>query len=470
MSSHYTDGFSSLEQEITCDHLPVTGTMPAWLSGSLFRNGPAKFEVGQQEYRHWFDGLAMLHRFTFQAGEVSYANAFVKSYAYLKAKETGVISYREFATDPCRALFKSVTSAYFPDGVGNNANVSISKLGERFVALTEIPLPIEFDPQTLETIGIIHYDDQVQGQQSTPHPHYDPQRRASINSMVNFGAKNSYNIYMTLDDTNTRVQLGSIPVETPAYIHGFSITEHYVVLVEYPLVMKLSQTVPRKPLIEDFHWEAERGTHFHIMRKDDGKVVNTLSGPVFFAFHHINAFERGDEIVVDIAATPDAAIMDQLFLDRLRNPQDTIDVPALTRFHLPLYGSEISSEVMSDEGIELPRINYEHCNGKDYQFAYGIGPHKQHPHDYFNQLVKIDVQAKTAQIWYEEGCYPGEPIFVASPGAMKEDEGVILSVILDVKRGLSFLLVLDASSFTELARAEVPHVIPFGFHGAYTHQ
>ena len=41
------------------------GTPPAWLSGVLLRTGPAKFEVGNTAYRHWFDGLAMLHRFAF---------------------------------------------------------------------------------------------------------------------------------------------------------------------------------------------------------------------------------------------------------------------------------------------------------------------------------------------------------------------------------------------------------------------
>lgn len=56
----------------------------------------------------------------------------------------------------------------------------------------------------------------------------------------------------------------------------------------------------------------------------------------------------------------------------------------------------------------------------------------------------------------------------SSPARTGEDEGVILSVVLDGKQGHSFLLVLDAASFTELARAKVPHAIPFGFHGAYT--
>ncbi len=53
------------------------------------------------------------------------------------------------------------------------------------------------------------------------------------------------------------------------------------------------------------------------------------------------------------------------------------------------------------------------------------------------------------------------------PGNDAEDGGVILSVVLDAATRRSFLLVLDAGSFEELARAEAPHHIPFGFHGEY---
>jgi beta,beta-carotene 9',10'-dioxygenase len=66
-----------------------------------------------------------------------------------------------------------------------------------------------------------------------------------------------------------------------------------------------------------------------------------------------------------------------------------------------------------------------------------------------------------------EHLIPGEPVFVPSPDARREDDGVLLSVVLDGRTGSSFLLVLDASSLEELARAEVPHQIPFGFHGQY---
>ena len=50
--------------------------------------------------RHWFDGLAMLHRFTIGGGRVSYANRFLESRSYRAAREQGKIVYSEFATDP----------------------------------------------------------------------------------------------------------------------------------------------------------------------------------------------------------------------------------------------------------------------------------------------------------------------------------------------------------------------------------
>jgi carotenoid cleavage dioxygenase-like enzyme len=58
-------------------------------------------------------------------------------------------------------------------------------------------------------------------------------------------------------------------------------------------------------------------------------------------------------------------------------------------------------------------------------------------------------------------------VFVAAPGGEDEDAGVLLSVVLDADAERSFLLVLDAADLSELARASVPHHIPFSFHGQF---
>ena len=49
---------------------------------------------------------------------------------------------------------------------------------------------------------------------------------------------------------------------------------------------------------------------------------------------------------------------------------------------------------------------------------------------FFTKLLKIDVETGACHEWKEEGTFPGEPIFVPQPEACKEDQGVLLSVVL----------------------------------------
>jgi len=103
----------------------------------------------------------------------------------------------------------------------------------------------------------------------------------------------------------------------------------------------------------------------------------------------------------------------------------------------------------------------------DYRFVYAVSVNKENNLGFYNQILKVDIKQRKDQFWFETGCYPGEPVFVGKPGRSDEDEGVILSVVLDEKVASSFLLVLDASSFEEIARVGIPQAILFGYHGAY---
>ncbi len=470
MSGQFTQGFSTLAQEITCDSLPVKGHIPAWLNGNLLRNGPGQFAVGQQSYRHWFDGLAMLHRFSFQDENVSYANRFLRSSAYTRGEETGKICYREFATDPCRSLFKRLASVFTnadQEPIANT-NVNITKIADNFLALTETPIPVQFDPHTLETVGVYDFHDGLPGQLTTAHPHYDPALKAGINYLTSLSAQSSYHVYAF--DEHGRRLIGSHKVREPAYMHSFGMTEHYIILVEFPLVVNpLSILLSGKPFIENFVWQPERGARFLVMDKRDGTLAATYESEAFFAFHHINAFEQDGDIFVDIAAYPDASLIQQLYLSNLLGPKGgAVAQGEYRRYHLPAGRSTASYERQCDETIELPRINYERTNGHDYRYAYGVSQQKSRVDDFLNQLIKVDLLHHTTTTWFAEDTYPGEPVFVAAPDATTEDEGVILSVVLDARESHSFLLVLDAASFTEIARAEVPQHIPFGFHGIYT--
>jgi beta,beta-carotene 9',10'-dioxygenase len=149
-------GFKSLEEETAVERLPVTGQLPAWLGGALVRVTPAKLEVGERRVDHWFDGLAMLNRFGFADGRVSYRNRFLESDAYTAAARDGKLRHGGFATDPCRSIFKRVQSIFSPDTT-DNPNVNLAQIGERYIAMTETPMPVEFDPDTLDTRGHLEY-------------------------------------------------------------------------------------------------------------------------------------------------------------------------------------------------------------------------------------------------------------------------------------------------------------------------
>ncbi len=464
----YELGFKTEAPEVTLDNLPVQGQVPNWLQGTLVRNGPGTFEVGQQQYRHWFDGLAMLHKFSFAGGQVGYANKFLDTQSYRAAQETGKISYSEFATDPCRSIFGRAMAVFSPK-ITDSAKVSVTKIADRFMALAETPIQVEFNPDTLESVGVFNYEDSLTGQMTTVHPQFDFDRNEVFNVVTRFNMVSHYNIYKMNGSGLHPSQVGNVSAKQPAYMHSFGMTKNYIILTEFPLVVNpLNLLLWLRPYIENFRWQPERGTPFWVINRHTGDLVGRFDCDPFFAFHHVNAFEQGDTLVVDIVAYPDASIIDAWYLERME--KQNIDLPfgELRRYAVNLKSGQVGYETISNECIELPRFDYDRLNmDGSYRYVYGVSIDRQRQSWFYNQLVKIDVQSREAQIWFETDCYPGEPIFVGAPNRTAEDEGVILSVVLDATKGKSFLLVLDAQTFQEQARAEIPHPVLFGYHGAY---
>jgi hypothetical protein len=100
-------------------------------------------------------------------GRVSYANRYLDTPAR-RADADGKMEYSEFATDPCRSLFKRFTQAFTGPMFGANANVTIGPIAEQFVAETEYPMLVAFDLETLDTIGVVSLDDRLKGAVTPP--------------------------------------------------------------------------------------------------------------------------------------------------------------------------------------------------------------------------------------------------------------------------------------------------------------
>lgn len=259
-------------------------------------------------------------------------------------------------------------------------------------------------------------------------------------------------------------------VSEPSYMHSFALTERYAVLVAFPFVVNpLSLALAGRPFIENYKWKPELGTKVLVFDRNDGELRGTYEAEPCFSFHHVNAFEREGELVIDMSAYDDATIVDSLYLERFRaEPPPPSTLPWLRRYRVDLDGGGVAEETLSDASLELPRIDYRERNGRPYRYTYGVSGPGDEEHQFVDRLVKIDVDSGEAVEWHEPGSFPGEPVFVPAPQrGGREDKGVLLSVVLDAATGSSYLLVLDAESMGELGRARVPHHIPFGFHGQY---
>ena len=464
-------GLEGLDTELTDTALDVRGTLPPWLSGTLVRNGPGRFSArpgGQgQQARHWFDGQAMLHRFRITDGQVAYANRYVRSPAWRAAQETGGFAYAEVGTTPTRSWAERVRRIGRPPVTGTNAVVNVLRLGGRHVAVTETPDAIPYDPLTLETLDPVGYADDLPGDWCCAHPHHEQERGALTGFTLEYGRRSTYHVYELPDDSLERRLVASVPAGRPAYMHSFALTPRFVVLVEYPLLADPLSLLAGRSIVDSFRWRPAQGTRFTVVERATGEVVCRSVAPAFFCYHQVNAFEDDGALLVDLPSTGGEQALHQFDLDALRGPGWRNPAGELRRYRVPLDGGPVTYRLLSTTPLEFPRIAYEQRLGRPYRHVFGVGTPGSLTTSFSDRLVKVDVEDGSSRTWREPGCWPGEPVLAPDPTGTAEDSGVVLSLVLDGRAHRSFLLVLDAATFVEVARVDLPHAVPLGFHGQW---
>nr|XP_006122733.1 beta,beta-carotene 15,15'-dioxygenase isoform X1 [Pelodiscus sinensis] len=497
----------------------LKGELPSWLQGILLRNGPGMHTVGETQYNHWFDGLALMHSFTFKNGEVYYRSKYLCSDTYNCNIEANRIVVSEFGTmaypDPCKNLFAkafcylSHTIPEFTD----NCLINIMKTGEDYYATSETNFIRKINPHTLETLEKVDYNKYVAVNLATSHPHYD-----SAGNVLNMGTsivdkgKTKYVVFKIPSSVPEKEKkksclkhlevVCSIPSHSllhPSYYHSFGITENYIIFIEQPFkldILKLATAYFRGvnwASCLSFHKEEKTWIHL-IDRKTKKDTATKIYTEAMVLFHHVNAYEEDGHIVIDVISYADNSLYQMFYLKNLNEDLEKntklTSIPVCKRLVVPLAfdkdaeagtnlvkipsttatalkekdGSLYCQPETMCEGIELPRINYDY-NGKKYRYIYATEVQWS---PVPTKITKIDVLTKKKLSWEEEHCWPAEPVFVPRPDLKEEDDGLILSSIVTTDpKNAPFLLVLDAKTFTEIARATVNVDLHLDLHGLF---
>jgi all-trans-8'-apo-beta-carotenal 15,15'-oxygenase len=474
----WQQGYRSLKEEYDYWIDDIDGQIPPELSGTLFRNGPGMLDVNGVQIQHPFDGDGMICAIGFQDGRAHFRNRYVRTEGYVAEQAAGKILYRGvFGTQRPGGWLANA----FDTKLKNIANTQVIYWGGKLLALWEAAQPHRLDPVTLDTLGLESFDGKLaSGAPFAAHPWIDPASKFDNGEpcLVNFGIQAGLSFTLMIYELdlagNIRRQ-HSHPLPGFAFIHDFAITPNYCIFFQNPVLFNpLPFVFGARGAGECIQFQPDRPTRILLVPRDGVSPVITLETKSGFVFHHSNAFEvdgpdQPNEIVIDSICYANLPAVEAGSDFRDTNFAD-LAPGQLWRFRMDLAQGTVTRELLNERCCEFPVVHPAKV-GQAYRYSYMAAGHSPTGNAPLQGIQKVDVLSGTSEFWSAapQG-YVNEPVFVPrgqGPEAA-EDEGWLLVMIYDGGRKTSAIVILDATTLTQVARLHLKHHVPYGLHGTFT--
>jgi len=464
-------GNRSLTQEFDYPIEDIEGQIPPELNGTLFRNGPGLLDIFGQAIAHPFDGDGMICAIAFANGRAHFCNRFVRTEEYCKEQAAGRMLYRGvFGTQKPGGWWKNA----FDLRKKNVANTQVIYWGGKLLALWEASHPHRLDPHTLETLGIETLDGILhQGSPFAAHPMMDPGGEGREPRLVTFAIKPSP-IFTTitvyeLDLAGKVVQQHDHRVGGFAFIHDFAITPNYCLFFQNPVSFNpLPYVFGWRGAAECIKFHQERPTKIWVIPRHDSKEVQVLESEPCFVFHHANAFEQKDEIIVDSICYETFPAVDHN-INYQETDFDSRPPGQLWRYTLNLQAKTAKRQLQVPRSAEFPFI-HPALIGQPHHWVYLAAAHQSEGDAPQQAILKVNVESGEQEIWsFASKGFIGEPVFVPRPGGTQEDDGWVLTLVYDAAHNRSDVAILDGTCISHgaIARLHLKHHIPYGLHGSF---
>lgn len=499
--------------------VPVQGTLPEWLRGTYYKIGPGKFDLpGGFTVNHYFDGYAIIYQFKINNDKtITFRAKYIQSDAYKRAMAVGKPTFTEFGTkayrDPDRNVVSRIIAKVMPSDMTDNVIGNLITIRRRLYASTESSFIRAINAETLDTGDKLDLWKTVGVNFCSSHFLRD--RDGSVyNTGVSLVPLLKYHVFKippesTGDgDKNPLRDAIEVASFSPSwktcfgYNHSFTLTDRFVVYIEQPQVINivklLASQVKGKSLRECMDWHPDEKTRFWLVEKATGNVskIRYEANAMFF-YHFVNAYEEMDQVVVDLLAYNTPVMCEKFLLANMRQTHsyETQDHPGFRRYVLPIskpkdcqdgqnlvtlkYTSAeahktkgdsifLTPELIQETGFDHPCINQSLCLGRKYRYMYAGGLYGEDT-IYRRTVFKMDVSTHQLKLWKNaEESLLGEPTFIPTPNSKDEDDGVVLTTVCDIRPDHpSSLVVLDARTMTEIARANIPIPLKLLNHGYF---
>jgi carotenoid cleavage dioxygenase len=284
----------------------------------------------------------------------------------------------------------------------------------------------------------------------------------------NYSKQDPYMRYGVVDESNELAHYVDIPLPGPRLPHDMAFTENYVILNDFPLFWDPAL------LEHDVHmprFYPDMPSRFAVLpRRGATGDIRWFEADPTFVLHFTNAYEDGDEIVLDGFFEGDPQPLDTggtkwerlfrfLALDRLQT--------RLHRWRFNLVTGAVKEEQLSESVTEFGTINPEYA-ATNYRYTYAA---TGKPGWFlFDGLVQHDLLTGNEQGYsFGEGVYGSETAMAPRVGSTGEDDGYLVTLTTDMNADASYCVIFDAARVADgpVCKLQLPERISSGTHSTW---
>ncbi|MEM7000849.1 MAG: carotenoid oxygenase family protein [Pseudomonadota bacterium] len=433
--------------EMNAWDLEVEGDLPADLQGVYVRNteNPLHEAIGRY---HPFDGDGMLHSIFFSGDGVEYRNRFIRTDGFNAELEAGralwagLMERPEKSERPGWGARTGLKDSSSTDVVVHNgkAVTSFYQCGDVY----------ELDPRTLAPRGRAAWLDGVTpGWGVSAHTKVDEATGEML--FFNYSKEAPYMHYGVVDGSGELVHYIPINLPGPRLPHDMGFTDNYAILHDFPFFWDPDALKHNAHAVRFF---TDLPTRFGVLpRRGQSADVRWFEFEPSYALHVINAYEHGDEVIMDGYAQTDPT---QFSL---------VETGCHAyRWRMNLRTGEVREGPLEDALSEFGMINPQ-VAGKPYRYSWAVtSPPKMFIMD---GLVRLDAETGERQTYaLPKGVYLSESPMAPRQGSRAEDDGYVVSFVTDLNQDASFCYVFDAADIRPgpIAKVKLPQRICVGTH------
>ena len=460
-----TGAWRPQNREWTATNMVVEGTIPDDLNGVYLRNTENPLVPAAERY-HPFDGDGMIHSMYFSNGAAEYRNRLIRTQGLLAELDAGGPLWSGLAESPLVAPRQDGWGARTRMKDASSTDVVVHN-GVALTSFYQCGDLYRLDPISLADDGREAWNGKFPDAGVSAHTKVDEATGELM--FFNYQTTYPYMHYGVVSPTGDLVHYTPVPLPGPRLPHDMTFTQNYSILNDCPLFWK-EDLIERGIYATQFH--RDMPTRLGVIpRYGNEKDIKWFECDATYVLHWINAYEEGDEIVVDgyfqfdpsPGVAPDATLEQRMFR--------FLDLFALQsrpyRWRLNMKTGTVKEGPLSDTITEFGMINALTA-GKKYEWVYSTIPAVGWFG--FEGIIKHNVVTGTEENYQlPDGIYASETVFAPRPSPRSEDDGYLITFTMDVVNDSSQCLIFDAQNVSDgpVARIQLPERICSGTHATW---